>query len=494
MLNKIRGPVSDKVIRDTNTFLNKQTLTPTRIKDFIARKNIALAMHHVEDKKIIVEVAGKKQSLDTKLLKETLREFGYVDPVETFPDIESGKKITVIKHDNNIIINGLLHDRNDIITSGIVNIHNVNYNIRDIVYLVINGIYMNNEELVKYLTNTYSKREIRVPSKLTKLEQALYSSLPELSPYRDIVNGIKMEVKLKDTNLYTINLEVDDLLAIIDVLIENYIHVDYSKLVFTRNSRFPISLNKAKPNNILHGVKHPYLSVEWVCNNLQKYHILHSGLKELFKTNSLIMDGKDLTYNRYDEFTLEESLVLLLFNPSQNMIPGDGYAYLDIPIVMLNDGSTYNTSYRFILVHGLVTVNDGINTKFRQKPRQIPNSLTDGINYMLCTNESELVSNIAMIMNYDLVFKKILELYNHVLDTFIDKTQLFKGYVLDFDVNSTSLKINIKDHIFKYRYLEAQEVLVDDMDVDEIGIEDSEAINEYILTKEHPFKEKRTKW
>ena len=494
MRSRITGPVSNETRLDVRKFLNNQTLTSARIKDFVARENIAKALHHVEDKKILVEVAGKKQSIDTKLMKEALREFGYVDPVETFPDIDSGRKITVIKHDNNIIINGLVHDRNTIITSGIVNIHNVNYNIRDIDYLIINGIYMKNDELVKYLTNTYSKREIRVPSKLTKLEKALYSSLPELSPFRDISNGSKMKVKLKDANLYTISLEVEDLLGIMDVLMENYIHVDYSKLVFTRSGRFPVNVDSVPVNTILQGIKHPYLSVEWVCDNLQRYFIDNSGEIELFKKNLLISGSKDLTYSRYDGFTLEESLVLLLFNLDQTMITMEGYAYVDIPVVMDNDGVTFNTSYRFILVHGLVTVNDGINTKVRQKPRQIPNSLTDGINYMLCTNESELVSNIAMIMNYDLVFKKILELYKHVLDTFIDKTQLFRDHVIDFDIESTNLKINIKEHIFKYRYLEAQEVLVDDLDVDDIGIEDSTAINDYILTKDHTFKEKKTKW
>ncbi len=494
MRNKL-GPVSIEVRNEVEGFLSRQSLTSTRIKDFMLRENIAKTMHNVDDKKTLVEVNNKKLALDTSMLKNTLKEFGYIEPEHTYPDIESGRKLTVIKHGNNIIINGLVHDRNTILLTNMINVRNVTYNIKTIDYLIINGIYMTNEELYKYLTNTYSKKEVRIASKhITKLEQALISSLPELSPYRDISNGSKIKTKLKDTNLYTISLEVEDLLGIMDVLLENYIHVDYSKLVFTRSSRFPVSSDSINNQAVLQGVKHPYLSVEWVCDNLQRYFIDNSGEIELFKKNHLIKDSKDLTYSRYDGFTLEESLVLLMFNLDQNMISRDGYAFIDINTVMDNEGSTYNAVYRFILVHGLVKATNGIDTKVIHTPRQIPNSLTENINYLLCTNEMELISNISMIMQHDLVFNKILELHNHILDTFIDKVQLFRDHVIDFDIESTSLKINIKEHIFKYRYLEAQEVLVDDVDVDEIGIEDSQAINDYILTKDHTFKEKKNKW
>ena len=153
-----RGKVSEELQQEVESFLHKQKLTPSRIRDFIARENIAKSMQGVDDKKVVVEIAGKKQAMDMTVMKEALKEFGYVESEVNYEHtVDSGRKINVIKSGNNIIINGLVHDRNQILLTNIIYVNNVAYDICAIDYLVINGIYMTNSELVKYLTNTYSK-------------------------------------------------------------------------------------------------------------------------------------------------------------------------------------------------------------------------------------------------------------------------------------------------------------------------------------------------
>ena len=107
--------------------------------------------------------------------------------------------------------------------------------------------------------------------------------------------------------------------------------------------------------------------------------------------------------------------------------------------------------------------------------------------YSLVTSESELLNSITRLMSNDIVFNSIIEFYYKAQETFMDRMESFKDHVIEFDMDNPDLKINIRGHIFKYRYMEARKVL--SLSTPKDDYEDTDEINNFILNEENVNKE-----
>lgn len=472
-------------------------LDKEQIKRFLVSHDSKKKQMGMEDKTTMVYINGKATYLDTESVKDTLKDmsvnFLNNEIVENivYNSIEDFKytNINVKSARDYFIINGSIQTRNDIINNGIL-LYGKYYKLIDLESLTINKKYMSTEELIRYFGNS---EKIILTKTYTKLEKALIGAVnPDSQHGRKYVDR-KIKALPSNCYLYTLSLGIEDILGIMDTLIENYITVDYSRISFIRNSRYPIdNHNLDNDTAVLNKIKFPFLCVEWVCTNLKKSFISNGGYSRLYRSNDLISNGVDLTINTYNGLTLEESLVHYIFNFEDMLVKENGYSYIDIPTLYFDGEKNVSDKCRFVYLHGLVQVEtiDGrrkiINTS---KGNIYENVLKDITMYSIVTSELELYSGITRLMSNDIIFNSLIEFYFKALDIFNDKMESFKDHVIEFDIDNPDLKVNIKDHIFKYRYNEARKYLVtNECDIDEQEA-DSDYINNYILNEENVNKE-----
>lgn len=472
-------------------------LDKEQIKRFLVSHDNKKKQMGMDEKTTMVYINGKATYLDTESVKDTLKDMSISflnnDIVENtiYNSIDDFKhtNISVKSAKDYFIINGSIQSRNDIINNGIL-LYGKYYKLIELESLTINKKYMVTDELIRYFCHS---EKIILNKTYTKLEKALMGAVSNDSQYNRKYVDRKIKPLPSNIYLYTLSLGIEDILGIIDTLMENYITVDYSKISFIRNSRYPVD-NHSLDNDtaVLNKIKFPFLCVEWVCTNLKKNFISNGGYERLYKSNDLINNGIDLTINTYNGLTLEESLVHYIFNFEDMLVKENGYSYIDIPTLYFDGEKNVSDTCRFIYLHGLMQV-ETIDNRRKiinvGKGNVYDRALKNTTMYSIVTSELELYSNITRLMSNDIIFNSIIEFYFKALDIFNDKIESFKDHVIEFDIDNPDLKVNIKDHIFKYRYNEARKYLItDDSDLDETEA-DSDYINNYILNEENVNKE-----
>lgn len=467
-------------------------LDELKIRQFLQQHEYKKASEGIEEKRTMVFINGKPTYLDTSSVKETLKEMSvevYSDEVKKeYNSISDFRhtNITVIKKDSYFIINGAIQTRNEIHDIGIM-LYGKCYSLVELGSLTINKKYMDTDEVIRYFGNN---DRITINNNYTLLEKALMGVVSNDS-YKASYGERKNKQLHNQVYLYTLSVGIEDIMAIIDTLMENFIQIDYSELCFIRNNRYPININQLEDRSaILNKIKFPFLCTEWVCDNLEKYFIDASGYKSLYEANDLIDNSRNLTKNKYNDFTLEESLVQYLFNFDTMLKHEAGYSYIDIPTLYQDGDDNVSTTCRFVYLHGLIKSN-GVNGRVKIKnlsKGNIYNTVLKDINmHSLVTSESELLNSITRLMSNDIVFNSIIEFYYKAQETFMDRMESFKDHVIEFDMDNPDLKINIRGHIFKYRYMEARKVL--SLSTPKDDYEDTDEINNFILNEENVNKE-----